>query len=313
MKILISDKSAAVCGNLLREAGHDVDENSGLAPDELKAIIGQYHGLIIRSATKVTPEILDAADNLKVIGRAGTGIDNINLAAATEKGVAVMNTPGGNSNAVAELALAKMIMLARSMYIANASLKDHKWEKKSFKGTEISGKTLGLLGYGRVSRLLAGKALALGMTVLIHDPKIRKDLVDSDGLTLVSTREAVLNAADYLSIHLTKRADTAGSISSEAFAAMKDGAYLINCARGGIVDEDALLAALDSGKLAGAALDVFENEPPTDFRLVDHERVICTPHIAASSKEAQEKVAVMVAEQFIDFFAGRPAENIVNK
>ncbi|MEZ4763165.1 MAG: hydroxyacid dehydrogenase [Calditrichia bacterium] len=311
MKILISDKSSSVCEQILRDAGHDVDVNTGLSPDELAKIIPAYHGLIVRSATKVTREIIDAAKSLKLIGRAGTGVDNIDVAYARERDIVVMNTPGGNSNAVAELTLAQMLNLARDVFNATTSIKAHRWEKKNFKGYEISGKTLGLLGYGRVSRLLGQKALALGMTVLCFDPKIAKNIEDCDGIQLVANVDDVLQKADYLSMNLTRRDDTRNFLGKAEFAKMKRGSYFLNGARGGLVDEKALLSALDDGTLAGAALDVFEAEPPVDFTLIDHPKVICTPHIGAASFEAQENVAAAVARQFADFFAGKGATNAV--
>lgn len=312
MKILISDKSSPKCAEILRAAGHDVDEKSGMSPEEIKGVIGEYDGLIVRSATKVTADLLSAARKLKLIGRAGTGVDNIDLKAAAEHDVKVMNTPGGNSNAVAELALAKMLMISRDLYTANDSIKNHRWEKKQFKGGEIIGKTLGLLGYGRVSRLLGEKCLYLGMKVICHDPKITKNLFDEDGIELVANPETIYRESDVISVHLTKRPDTLGFLSSAQFEAMRDGVCVINCARGGIVDEKALLAALESGKVAGAGLDVYESEPPTDFALIDHPRTVCTPHIAASTREAQENVAVMVAEQFVDAFDKKEFRNLVS-
>lgn len=312
MKILISDKSSPRCAELLREAGHEVDENTGLSPEELKSIIGDYHGLVIRSATKVTAEILDAATNLKVVGRAGTGVDNVDLDAATRNEVVVMNTPGGNSNAVAELALGHMLAISRHICSGTNSLREGKWEKKQLKGVEITGKTIGILGYGRISRILAEKCRLLGMTVLCYDPKIQKEITDSTSLKIVSSLDALLAVSDYISIHLTKRPDTVNLINEEKLAKMKSGAYLINCSRGGIVNEHDLAAALDKGWVAGAAVDVFDSEPPTDFTLIQHPKVICTPHIGASSVEAQDNVAIMVAEQFIDFFSGKEVRNAVN-
>lgn len=312
MKILISDKSSPKCAEILTAAGHEVDEIYGLPPEELKNIIGIFDGLIVRSGTKVTEEILNAAKKLKVIGRAGTGVDNIDVKAASLKGVVVMNAPGGNSNAVAELALAQMLMLSRSLYDAIHSLKDERWEKKRFKGTEITAKTLGILGYGRVSRLLAKKCRALGMEVLCYDPKIRKDILDEDSLQIVSSLEKVLSTADYISVHLSKRADTADFISRAQFQRMKRGVFLVNCSRGGIVNEEDLLWALEEEIVAAAALDVFSVEPPTDFKLIKHPRVIATPHIGAASEEAQENVAVLIAEQFVDMFAGKGIRNAVN-
>ncbi len=312
MKILISDKSSPICAEILREAGHEVDENTGLSPDELKSIIGNYDGLIVRSATKVTADILASAANLKVIGRAGTGVDNIDIAAAANQNVVVMNTPGGNSNAVAELALAQMLALSRDLYNASRSLKEAKWEKKNFKGNEVTGKTLGILGYGRVSRLLAQKAKALGMDVLCFDPKIKKDIVDADALRIVSSVDNLFSKANYISVHLTKREDTTNFLSRKEFEKMTPGAFLINCSRGGIVNEADLLWALEEGPLAGAATDVFQTEPPADYKLAQHPKVICTPHIGASTHESQENVAIMVAEQFADFFAGKETRNAVN-
>ncbi len=313
MKILITDKTSPKCAQILRDAGFTVDEKFGIPKDELLKIIGNYQGMIVRSATKVTADVIAAAKNMKVIGRAGSGVDNIDVAAATEKGILVMNTPGGNTNAVAELALLFMLGTARNIYQAVHSLKEHKWEKKKFSGHEILGKTLGLIGYGRVSRNLGRKALALGMTVLCYDPKIKKNLVDEDGIQLVADLGSVLSRSDYVSVHLTKKPETVNFIGADEFAQMKDGVYFINCSRGGIVNEAALVEALNSGKVALAAVDVFEKEPPENFELVDHPNVICTPHIGASTKEAQENVAVMIAEQFVDFFTGKGIRNAVNQ
>ncbi len=313
MKILITDKTSPKCAQILRDAGFTVDEKFGISKEDLLKIIGEYDGMIVRSATKVTSDVIAAATKLKVIGRAGSGVDNIDVQAATEKGILVMNTPGGNTNAVAELALLFMLGAARNIYNAVDSLKNHKWEKKKFSGREIKGKTLGLLGYGRVSRNLGKKALALEMQVLCYDPKIKKNLVDEDGIQLVAELNTVLRNADYLSVHLTKKPETVNFLSEDEFARMKDGVFLMNCSRGGIVNEAALLKALNDGKVAMAAVDVYEKEPPEDFGIVDHPNVICTPHIGASTKEAQENVAVMIAEQFVDFFTGKGIRNAVNQ
>ncbi len=312
MKVLISDKSSAVCAEILKNAGHEVDEKTGLSPDALKSIIGEYDGLVVRSATKVTADLLSAANKLKVIGRAGTGVDNIDLAAASEKNIVVMNTPGGNSNAVAELALGMMLALARSLYPAVDSLKAERWDKKLFKGRELKGSTVGLLGYGRVSRLLAAKCNALGMNVLCYDPKIGKSFLDSDGVQVVSSVDELLKTADYVSVHLTRREDTLNFIDETAIAKMKSGAFVVNLSRGGIINENDLLKALEEGHIAGAAVDVYEKEPPEKFELIQHPKVICTPHIGAASVESQENVAIMVAEQFVDMFAGKEIRNQVN-
>ncbi len=312
MKILIADKTAPICASLLREAGHEVDENTGLSMDALIGIIGNYDGMVVRSATKVTADIIAAADNLKVIGRAGTGVDNIDVAAAADRKIVVMNAPGGNSNAVAEIVLGQMLGLARTLHDACSSIKSGKWEKKAFSGTEIFGKTLGILGYGRVSRLLAHKCMALGMKALCYDPKIGKDIIDEAGVEICSRLTYVLQDADYLSVHLTKRADTLGFLGEAEFKQMKRGAYLLNYARGGIVNEADLEKALDDGILAGAALDVFDIEPPEEFNLIQHPRVVCTPHIGAASIESQDNVARIIAEQFIDMFANGVIRNQVN-
>jgi len=312
MKILIADKSSPVCTRILTDAGHTVDVNTGLSSEELKGIIGDYHGLVVRSATKVTADILSAANQLKVVGRAGTGVDNIDLDAASQHDVVVMNTPGGNSNAVAEIVLGQMLGLARSLYAACDSMKNKRWEKKKFSGTEIKGKTLLLLGYGRVSTLLAQKCMALGMRVISHDPKIGKNITDDLGIDIRANLESALPEADYISVHLSKRENTLNYLDDREFALLKKGSYLLNYARGGIVNESAMLKALDNNTLAGAALDVFDVEPPTDYSLIQHPKVIATPHVGAASAESQENVAAMVAEQFVDFFTGNGARNVVN-
>ncbi len=313
MKILITDKTSPKCAEILRSHGHQVDEKFGIPADELKKIIGEYQGLIVRSATKVTADIIEAGRNLKVIGRAGTGVDNIDVEAATKHNILVMNTPGANTNAVAELALAHMLALSRDFYTAVASLKDKRWEKKKFMGTEIAGKVLGIYGYTRVGRRLAHKCLHLGMKVLCYDPKIRKNLIDEEGIELVAEESSILNNADYISIHLTKKPETMNFISREKFQQMKSGVYFLNLSRGGIVNEKDLLWALNEGIVSAAALDVYETEPPVDFQLVDHPRVICTPHIGATTREAQENVGILIAQQFADFFAGKEIRNAVNK
>ena len=247
-----------------------------------------------------------------MVGRAGTGVDNIDLESARKHDVVVMNTPGGNSNAVAEIVLGQMLGLARSLYFACDSIKSGRWEKKKFSGSEIKGKTLLLLGYGRISTLLAQKCLALGMKVISHDPKIAKNIIDEMGIEIRADLESALPEADYISIHLSKRANTLNYLNKGEFALIKEGAYLLNYARGGIVNEEAMLTALNTNTLAGAALDVFDVEPPTDYSLIQHSKVIATPHVGAASAESQENVAAMVAEQFVDFFSGNGARNVVN-
>ena len=311
MKILISDKTAPKCAEILRAAGHEVDEEFGISPDELKSIIPNYNALIVRSATKVTREVIGMAKDLKVIGRAGSGVDNIDCAAAGEKNIVVMNTPGGNTNAVAELTIGYMFALSRDIYNTSKSLKEERWDKKKFMGVEVLNKTLGILGYGKIGRSVALKSKCLGMEVLCFDPYVGRDIIDQFSIRLVADIEQVLSVADYISVHVPKKPETQNMISKEQFQVMKKGVFLINCARGGIIDEGALLWALNEGIIAGAALDVFGVEPPVDFSLMKHPNVLCTPHLGAATREAQENVAVKIAEQIADMFAGKGIQNAV--
>jgi len=288
-----------------------VDEKTGLSPEELKAVIKDYDGLVIRSATKITADLLSTAENLKVIARAGTGLDNVDIAAATERKVVVMNTPGQNSNAAAELAVAMIFALARHLPRACASLKACKWEKKALQGREIMGKTLGIVGFGNIGRIVSELARGVKMTVLAHDPYLTDDQIRQGGGEPVSFDE-LLRRSDFITIHVPKTNETTGLFNTETIARMKDGAYLINCARGGIVDEDALYEALSSGKLAGGALDVFEVEPPGEHKLLELDNFICTPHLGASTLEAQINVAVAAADQIIKYLRDGEAVNAVN-
>lgn len=312
MKILISDKTDPIAARILRENGHEVDEKTDLTPEELKNIIGQYDGLIVRSATKVTREIIEAAANLKVIGRAGSGVDNIDVQAATEKKIVVMNTPGANTNGVVELTLGYIFALNRNLYNASQSMKEGKWEKKKFKGTEALGKTLGVVGYGKIGRQVAIKAKCLGMEVLCYDPMVGRNIIDQFGVKLVKNFDELLEKSDIISIHVPLNDTTRNMFNKEVFMKMKKGVKLVNCARGGIVNEKDLLWALNEGIVAMAGIDVFEKEPPEDLELVQHPNVICTPHLGASTVESQRNTAEMVANQFVDFFAGRGAQNQVN-
>lgn len=312
MKVLISDKTSPKCAEILRAVGHEVDEKFGISRDELQSIIANYHGLIVRSATKVTQEIIRIAKNLKVIGRAGSGVDNIDCIAANEKNIVVMNTPGGNTNAVAELTIGYFFSLSRDLYNTSKSLKEEKWEKKKFMGKEVLNKTLGILGYGKIGRSVALKSKCLGMEVLCFDPYVGRDIVDQFSIRLVADIAQVLSVADFISVHVPKKPETTNMIGKEQFEIMKKGVYLINCARGGIIDEKALLWALDEGIVAGAALDVFESEPLEDFSLIKHPKVIGTPHLGAATQEAQENVAIKIAEQIADMFAGKNIRNAVS-
>jgi len=294
-RVLICDAIAADAVERMRAGGLVVDEKIGLTPEALEAAIADYEAVVVRSATKIKAQHIAAAKNLKVIVRGGVGVDNIDVAAAEAEGVRVMNTPSASSTSVAELALALMFSLARQIPRADASMKSGAWDKKSFaKGMELEGKTLGVIGVGRIGRTLARKASALGMVVIGTDPALG-EAGSIDGLTLLHPDD-VLRRADIISLHIPKPSGARAAIGPDELAKMRDGVMIVNCARGGVVDEAALLAALESGKVAGAALDVFEVEPPKDTRLVGHPRVIATPHVGASTVEAQARVGLEVAE-----------------
>ncbi|MDY6955178.1 MAG: hydroxyacid dehydrogenase, partial [Thermodesulfobacteriota bacterium] len=312
MKVLVSDKLADVGVRMFEEAeGIDVDVKIGLSPEELKAIIKDYHGLAIRSATKVTEEILEAAIQLKVVGRAGIGLDNVDIPGATKRGIVVMNTPEGNVVTTAEHAVAMLLSLSRNIPQGTSTLKAGKWEKKNLQGREIFNKTLGVLGYGRIGRIVADRTRGLKMNVIVHDPYVNKDLVEQEGFEVVSLEE-LYQRSDYITVHVPKLKDTIDFINKEAFDQMKDGVMIVNCARGGIVNETDLVEALQAKKVGGAALDVFETEPPGLIDLLGFENVICTPHLGASTAEAQSNVAVAVAEQIISYLQTGTVINSVN-
>lgn len=310
-KVLISDKLSPYATKIFEEHGIEVDVKHGLTPDELKAIIGDYDGLAIRSATKVTREILDAATNLKVVGRAGIGVDNVDIAAATKRGVIVMNTPHGNSVTTAEHAITMMLALARQIPDANASTKAGKWEKSRFMGTEITGKTLGLIGCGNIGTIVAERAQGLKMRVIGYDPYLSSENATRLGIEKLELDE-LLARADFITLHTPLTDATRNIISADALNKTKKGVRIINCARGGLVDELAMAAALTSGHVAGAAFDVFEVEPATDNVLFGFDNVIATPHLGASTTEAQEKVALQVAEQMSDYLIKGAVTNALN-
>ena len=289
----------------------DFEPNLGKDKDALLARIGEYDGLAIRSATKATEKILEAATNLKVIGRAGIGVDNVDLKAASRKGVIVMNTPFGNSITTAEHAIAMMFAVARQIPEANASTHAGKWEKSRFMGVELTYKTLGLIGSGNIGSIVAKRALGLEMKVVAYDPFLSEERAAELGVTKVELDELVAQA-DFITLHVPKTDKTAGMISAEIIAKMKDGVRIINCARGGLVDEEALAAALKSGKVAGAAFDVFAVEPATDSPLFNLPNVVVTPHLGAATTEAQENVAIQVAEQISDFLLNGAVTNAIN-
>ncbi len=312
MKVLVSDNLAEVGISMFQdEEGIQVDVKTGLPADELKKIIGDYDALVIRSATKVTEDLLDAAHRLKVVGRAGIGLDNVDIAAATKHGVVVMNTPGGNVITTAEHAIAMMLSLSRNIPRGTSSLKAGRWDKKMLQGREIYNKTLGVIGFGKIGSIVADRARGLKMQVIVHDPNVTSEKIEKAGFENVSL-EDLYRRSDYISVHVPKMKTTQNLLNKEAFAQMKDGVMVINCARGGIVNEDDLFAAIDSGKVAGAALDVFETEPPGECRLFELDRLICTPHLGASTAEAQTNVAVQVADQIIQYLKNGTIINAVN-
>ena len=310
-KVLISDQMDPRAAAIFRERGIHVDEITGQTPDELAAIIGDYVGLAIRSSTKVTPKILAAATNLKVVGRAGIGVDNVDIPAATARGVVVMNTPFGNSITTAEHAIALMFALARQLPEADASTQAGKWEKNRFMGVEVTGKTLGLIGAGNIGSIVASRALGLKMKVVAFDPFLTPDRAIDLGLEKVELDE-LLRRADFITLHTPLTDQTRGILSREALAKTKPGVRIINCARGGLIDETALKEALDSGHVAGAALDVFATEPAKDSPLFGSPNFICTPHLGASTTEAQVNVALQVAEQMADFLVAGGITNALN-
>lgn len=296
MKILICDKTEQEYIEQMRAAGLTVDVQDDITPEDLFNVLPAYDGMVVRSRTKVRQPLIDACPNLKVIVRGGAGLDTIDHEYAKSKGITVMNTPLANGLSVAELALGYMFMLARSLYRATATMKAEKWEKKSFNGDELGGKTLGIIGYGNIGHAVATLALALGMNVIAYDPYV----TSQNGAKMV-TLDELLAESDYITLHLPKTKESANMIGAEQFAKMKNGVRIINCARGGIVNQEALYDALVSGKVAGAALDVFDEEPPTDWKLVKLDNVIASPHIGAATREAQGRVGAEVAAKLIDF------------
>jgi D-3-phosphoglycerate dehydrogenase len=298
MKILVCDKMEQEAVDRMRAGGLTVDVRDDITAEELPSVLTAYEGMVVRSRTKVRKALIDACPNLKVIVRGGVGLDTIDADYARSKGITVMNTPKASSTSVAELAIGYMFALARSSFQATSSMKAEKWEKKMFQGEELGGKTLGLIGIGNIGREVAKRANALGMKVQAFDPYVK----EAEGVSLVSLVD-LLASSDYISLHLPKTSESAGMIGKDAFERMKPGVRVINCARGGIIDEPALVAALESGKVAGAALDVYSVEPPTDWNLIKHPNVICSPHIGAATKEAQGRVGVEVAEKLIAFAA----------
>ncbi len=312
MKVLVSDNLGEIGIKMFQdEDGIEVDVKTGLNPDELKSIIGDYDALVIRSATKVTEDLLKVAPNLKVIGRAGIGLDNVDIPAATKNGTIVMNTPGGNVITTAEHAIAMMLSLTRNIPRGTSTLKSGKWEKKKLQGRELYNKVLGVIGFGKIGSIVADRARGLKMQVIVYDPFVTPERIEKSGYES-ATLEDLYKKSDYITIHVPKLKNTANLINKEAFDQMQNGVMIINCARGGIVNESDLYDAIKAEKVAGAALDVFETEPPENSPLMELEQFICTPHLGASTREAQTNVAVAVAEQIINYLKNGTIINAVN-
>ncbi len=313
MKILVSDPLSDEGLKIIKEVKEfQVDIKTELKPEELKSIIKDYDALIVRSATKVTKDVIEAASKLKVIGRAGVGLDNVDLSAATQKGIIVMNTPGGNTISTAEHAMSMILSLSRNIPQANASTKKGEWKRSKFMGVELYNKILGIVGFGRIGSEVAKRSQSFGMKILAYDPFLSKEVAEGLGVEIVELKE-LFERSDYITVHTPLTEETKHIISEEEFKIMKKGVRLINCARGGIIDEAALITAIKEGKVAGAALDVFEKEPvAADSELLKLDNVVVTPHLGASTEEAQVNVAIEVAEIVRDALLGKGIRNAAN-
>ncbi len=310
-RVLVSDPLSPKGIAVLQEAGLDVDVNTGLPEEELVKIIGQYHGLVVRSQTKVSAKIIEAAKNLQVIGRAGVGVDNVDLEAATEHGVIVLNAPSGNTISTAEHTMAMMLALSRNIPQAHHSMQEGRWDRKKYTGVELNGKILGVIGLGRVGTEVARRAQSFGMKILAFDPYLAEERAEELGIQLATVDE-IVTEADFLTVHTPLTKQTKNLIGDPQFAKMKDSVRVINCARGGIIDYDALYRAVKAGKVAGAAIDVYEKEPPEDLPLRELPQVILTPHLGASTEEAQINVAIDVAREMVRALEGKAFKNAVN-
>ena len=312
-RVLITDNLAPAGLELLKQTpGIEVDVRSGLTPDEVREALKEADGIIIRSGTTLTPELLDGQPRLKVIVRAGVGVDNIDLNAATREGVVVMNTPAGNTTSTAEHTIAMMMALSRNIGPAAASMRDGKWERKKFTGSQLSGKTLAVIGLGRIGLSVAKRAIAMEMKILGYDPFMSPERAAEYGIELHTDVDSLIDKCDYLTVHTPLTDETRSLINAERTAKMKPGARIINCARGGIVDEADLAAAIESGQIAGAALDVFSSEPPTDDTLTKLPQILTNPHLAASTDEAQELVTTEAAEIITGFLLKNEIRSAVN-
>ncbi|MER0238271.1 phosphoglycerate dehydrogenase [Fulvimarina sp. MAC8] len=312
-RVLVSDKLSETAVQIFRDRGVEVDfqPNLGKDKEKLLEVIGQYDGLAIRSATKVTEKIIEAATNLKVVGRAGIGVDNVDIPAASKKGIIVMNTPFGNSITTAEHAIAMMFAVARQLPAADASTQAGKWEKSRFMGVELTGKTLGVIGCGNIGAIVASRGVGLRMRVIAFDPYLSQERANQLGIEKVELDD-LYKRADFITLHTPMTDKTRGMINAEALNKMRDGVRIVNCARGGLIVEADLAEAIKSGKVAGAGVDVFETEPATDSPLFGLDNVVCTPHLGASTTEAQENVALQVAEQMSDYLTRGAVTNAIN-
>ncbi len=311
MKVLVSDTISPRGLNILEKAGLQVNLKTGLNPEELKQEIVGYDAIIIRSATKVTADVINSAKKLRVIGRAGSGLDNIDKTAATKRGIVVMNTPGGNTVTTAEHTMSLILSMARQIPRATASMKQGKWEKGKFMGVEIYNKTLGIIGLGAIGAQVAKMAQGMGMSIITYDPYLSEEKTKILGVKITGL-EDLMKKSDFITIHTPLTKETKGLINAKRIETMKKGVRIVNSARGGIVDEEALYEALKSGKVAAAALDVFEKEPPVGNRLLELDNVIATPHLGAATAEAQENVAIAIAEQVADYLKTGTIRNAVN-
>ncbi len=312
-RVLVADDLSPEGVQILRDAGLEVDVKVGMKPEELESVVGGYDALVVRSATKVTARVLERAERLRAVGRAGVGVDNVDLPAATRRGVLVMNTPGGSSVTVAELTLGMMLALSRHVAQATASIKGGKWEKKRFQGRELAGKTLGVVGIGNIGSVVVERCLAMKMRVIAFDPFISADAAARIGVTQVSLDE-LWPQADFISLHVPLTEQTRNLVNAQTIAKMKPGALLVNCARGGIVDEAALAEALEAGRIAGAGLDVLAAEPPDlGGPLLGLPNVVLTPHVAGGSQEALRLMATTVAEDVLRVLRGEPPRYVANQ
>jgi D-3-phosphoglycerate dehydrogenase len=310
-RVLISDSLDSSCRRILEEGGVIVDYRPGLSRDDLLTCIKEYDGLIVRSATKVTAEVIASSQRLRLIGRAGTGVDNIDVAAATERGVKVMNTPGGNTISAAEHTCALICAVARHIPQGHASLRAGNWDRKKYMGVELEEKTLAIVGLGRIGREVATRMQAFGMKTVGYDPIVPPEVAAKFKIEFLEL-EQLWPVADFITVHTPLLPSTRGLLNDDVFSKCKPSVRVVNVARGGIIDEAALLRALREGRCGGAALDVFEEEPPTNRELVEHELVVATPHLGASTAEAQVKVAREIAQSFVDAKQGKPLQGLIN-